>query len=485
LAKQPPRGAANFARRSGARERGGLVLRLALTLAYDGLSFDGWQTQPSGNTVQDHLESALTQMAGHRVSTVCAGRTDAGVHGLGQVVHFDTQTSRPVSAWVRGVNSHLPESIAVLSAQSVRDDFHARFDALERCYRYYVAGAPTRHPLTIGRAGWVHRDIDLAPMREAAQALVGKHDFSSFRSAQCQAATPVRTINRIELTGSPQMLCIRLLAGHRKSCSRVTARAALRHLVGKACISNRCVILTKIRSFPRLIRACLISEPTQLMTTAKTSIKFCGLVRAEDVQFAAQLEVNALGLMFYEKSSRLIDLDTARQLRALMPSWITCVGLFVNSPPDQVKAYSSALGLDVVQFHGDETHQICQESLLPGQPYWRAIRVREQADLVNSWSNYPDAKAFVLDAYSEGFGGSGHQFDWSLIPADRPESLIMSGGLDSHSVVEVIEQIAPFGVDVSSGIQGEDPRMKDHRKMQAFVDAVAQTDAAANQRVSR
>jgi phosphoribosylanthranilate isomerase len=221
------------------------------------------------------------------------------------------------------------------------------------------------------------------------------------------------------------------------------------------------------------------------MTPEKTSIKFCGLVRPQDVDFAAQLEVNALGLVFYEKSSRLLDLDTAKQLRALMPSWINCVGLFVNSPPEHVKTYSKALGLDVVQFHGDESYQTCQESLLPGQQYWRAIRVREQADLVNSWASYPDAKAFILDAYSEGFGGSGHKFDWSLIPANRPESLIMSGGLDSESVIEVINQIAPFGVDVSSGIQGEDPRMKDHQKMQAFVDAVAQADAAANQRVSR
>ena len=187
-------------------------MRYALTIAYDGTSFDGWQTQPSGNTVQDHLESALSQMAGHPVSTVCAGRTDAGVHGLGQVIHFDTDSSRPVSAWSRGVNSHLPDAIAVLSAQPVRDDFHARFDALERCYRYYVASAATCHPLTVGRAGWVHRKLDLTLMRAAAEQLTGEHDFSAFRSAQCQAATPVRTVNSIELTGSERMLCIRFSA---------------------------------------------------------------------------------------------------------------------------------------------------------------------------------------------------------------------------------------------------------------------------------
>ncbi len=220
------------------------------------------------------------------------------------------------------------------------------------------------------------------------------------------------------------------------------------------------------------------------MTTAKSFIKFCGLVRPEDVRFAAQLGVDAMGLVFYEKSPRLLDLDTARTLRALMPSWVRCVGLFVNAAPGQVQRYSSSLGIDIVQFHGDESPQICRESLSAGQQYWRAVRVREQTDLVNSWAEYADANAFLLDTFSEGFGGSGHRFDWSLIPPDRPDSLIMSGGLDSRSVIEVIEQVAPFGVDVSSGIQGENARMKDHRKMKAFVDAVAQADAAANQRVS-
>lgn len=187
-------------------------MRIALTVAYDGQAFDGWQTQPSGNTVQDHLELALSRMADHSIATTCAGRTDAGVHGLGQVVHFDSASSRPISAWVRGVNSQLTDSIAVLSAQSVRDDFHARFDALERCYRYYLTSSAVCHPMTIGRAGWVHRKLDPDRIRDAAQSLVGEHDFSSFRSSQCQAATPVRTINSIELTGSSHLLCIRFSA---------------------------------------------------------------------------------------------------------------------------------------------------------------------------------------------------------------------------------------------------------------------------------
>lgn len=188
------------------------TMRTALTVAYDGRDFDGWQTQPSGNTIQDHLESALTKMADQRVSTICAGRTDAGVHAMGQVVHFDSDANRPLSAWVRGVNSHLPDAIAVLSAQFVREDFHARFDAQERCYRYYLCSTAVRNPLSIGRTGWVHRELDLERMRQAAQVLVGKHDFSSFRSAQCQAATPVREMNAITITGSSRSLCIRFSA---------------------------------------------------------------------------------------------------------------------------------------------------------------------------------------------------------------------------------------------------------------------------------
>ena len=175
------------------------MTRLALVLAYDGGRFEGWQTQPSGAAVQDHLERALAEIAGQSVATVCAGRTDAGVHALRQVVHFDTDATRPDTAWVRGVNSHLPEGIAVRHALQVADAFHARFGARRRCYRYVLHVAPVRHPLLSGRAGWTHHALDLSAMQAAATRLIGEHDFSAFRSSQCQAASPVRRLDELAI----------------------------------------------------------------------------------------------------------------------------------------------------------------------------------------------------------------------------------------------------------------------------------------------
>lgn len=173
--------------------------RYALTIAYDGSRFAGWQTQPGGDAAQDVLERALAAVAGHPVGTICAGRTDAGVHALRQVVHFDSPARRPLSAWVRGVNAHLPQWLAVRSATAVSDDFHARYGAARRRYRYLLHRSPVRHPLLARRAGWTFRDPDLAVMREAAALLVGEHDFSAFRSAECQAASPVRRLEELSL----------------------------------------------------------------------------------------------------------------------------------------------------------------------------------------------------------------------------------------------------------------------------------------------
>jgi tRNA pseudouridine38-40 synthase len=174
-------------------------VRLALGLAYDGTGCPGWQTQSSGDALQDLLETSLGALAGHPIATVCAGRTDAGVHALAQVVHFDTTAARPLSAWVRGVNARLPARIAVQWAREVPDEFHARFSARSRSYRYLLRRAEVQHPLWRDRAGWVFRSLDVDAMREAAEALVGTHDFSSFRSSQCQAKTPVRTVHRLEV----------------------------------------------------------------------------------------------------------------------------------------------------------------------------------------------------------------------------------------------------------------------------------------------
>ncbi len=175
-------------------------MRWALGISYSGQGYEGWQSQPSGNTVQDRLESALSQFAAEPVATVCAGRTDAGVHGLMQVVHFDTPLQREAFSWVRGTNSFLPPDIAVQWAQPVPDEFHSRASATARRYAYVLLESPVRPSVEAGRVGWVFRPLDAAAMEQAAQALLGEHDFTSFRASGCQARTPVKTLHRIAIS---------------------------------------------------------------------------------------------------------------------------------------------------------------------------------------------------------------------------------------------------------------------------------------------
>lgn len=175
-------------------------MRLALGIEYDGSGYCGWQTQPAGCAVQDRLEAACASVAGVPVNTVCAGRTDAGVHALGQVVHFDCAVERPLSAWVRGVNALLPPSMAVTWAHPVTEDFHARFSARTRSYRYMLLNDAVRPAADLGRVGWYHAPLDIARMREAANFLLGEHDFSAFRAADCQAQSPVRTMREVSVS---------------------------------------------------------------------------------------------------------------------------------------------------------------------------------------------------------------------------------------------------------------------------------------------
>ncbi len=169
-------------------------MRYALGIEYDGRGFCGWQSQAGGGAVQDAVERALSIVADAPVRVVCAGRTDAGVHALEQIVHFDTESRRPDNAWVRGVNAHLPPSVAVCWAQEVPQDFHARFSALGRRYRYLLLNRPQRPGLQAGRIGWYHRPLDAPAMARAAALLLGEHDFSAFRAAECQAKSPVRQL---------------------------------------------------------------------------------------------------------------------------------------------------------------------------------------------------------------------------------------------------------------------------------------------------
>ena len=175
-------------------------MRYALALEYDGGTFCGFQSQPAACAVQDVLERALTAIAAAPVRVAAAGRTDAGVHATSQIVHFDTGALRPPMAWVRGVNAQLPAAVSVLWCREVAEGFHARFAATGRHYTYLLLNRPQRPGLASGRVGWHHLPLDADAMRDAARRLLGTHDFSSFRAAECQARSPVKTLRRLDVT---------------------------------------------------------------------------------------------------------------------------------------------------------------------------------------------------------------------------------------------------------------------------------------------
>lgn len=176
------------------------MMRIAMGLSYAGTAYDGWQSQPSGRTVQDKVEAALGRMVDQPVSTLCAGRTDAGVHALMQVIHFDTTAQRDMWSWVRGTNAALPGDIAVQWAREVTPEFHVRSCARTRRYAYVLLESPVRPSVEAGRVGWVFQPLEAAPMQQAAAQLLGEHDFSSFRASACQARSPVKTMTDIRIS---------------------------------------------------------------------------------------------------------------------------------------------------------------------------------------------------------------------------------------------------------------------------------------------
>jgi tRNA pseudouridine38-40 synthase len=179
--------------------RSGEPRRVAAIVEYDGTDFSGWQSQAHSVSLQDAVQDAVGFVAGHPVVTICAGRTDAGVHATGQVIHFDTVAVRTPRAWVLGVNTRLPSAIALQWAGEVAAGFHARHAAIRRIYRYIILNRSARSALQRTRTAWIHRSLDAGAMHSAAQALVGEHDFSAFRSIECQSKTPIRKVERIEV----------------------------------------------------------------------------------------------------------------------------------------------------------------------------------------------------------------------------------------------------------------------------------------------
>jgi tRNA pseudouridine38-40 synthase len=188
-------------------------MRIALGIEYDGSCFNGWQAQQPGvRTVQGAVEQALSAVAAHPVSVVCAGRTDAGVHATGQVVHFDSDASRSARAWTLGTNTLLPPDVSVRWAQPVAETFHARFSATARQYRYIILNQPTRSALQRNRVSWQMRPLDVVRMNAAAAHLIGEHDFTAYRAQQCQSKSPVRVMRQLTVTRHGAYLTIDVLA---------------------------------------------------------------------------------------------------------------------------------------------------------------------------------------------------------------------------------------------------------------------------------
>jgi phosphoribosylanthranilate isomerase len=227
----------------------------------------------------------------------------------------------------------------------------------------------------------------------------------------------------------------------------------------------------------------------------RTRIKFCGLTDLSDLQNAVSLGVDFIGFVFYEKSPRLVSIDEAAKLRRALPSYVQAVGLFVNLSKEQITEINKSIGLDVLQFHGDETPAQCQDifhlckSTGNTRAFWQALRLKSVDDLL-PWLKQNDPhtgvvvpEGLLLDSFSPQFGGSGHGFDWSWVEegsSHRPTHipLIASGGLNSGNVSQAIGKIKPFAVDVSSGIQMSDPRRKDVSLMERFVEQVIKADVS-------
>lgn len=186
--------------------------RYAAILEYDGTQFHGWQRQPHASSVQAAVENALTRVANEEVQVVCAGRTDTGVHAAGQVVHFDSEAKRTLRQWLLGANANLPKSVAFKDIREVSMQFHARFSALSRTYRYLIYTAPTRSALMSERVTWEHQNIDAGRMQDGANFLLGEHDFTSFRALACQAKSPVRTVRQIRVKRHGSVVSIEIQA---------------------------------------------------------------------------------------------------------------------------------------------------------------------------------------------------------------------------------------------------------------------------------
>ncbi|WP_341644252.1 phosphoribosylanthranilate isomerase [Thauera sp. SDU_THAU2] len=204
----------------------------------------------------------------------------------------------------------------------------------------------------------------------------------------------------------------------------------------------------------------------------RTRIKICGLTRPQDVRAAVELGADAIGFVFYPPSPRAVSIDQAAELAALLPPFVTAVGLFVNPSREEVQAVLERVPLQLLQFHGDESEAACAGH---GRPWIKAARMRPGVDLVEFSASYPRASGILVDTFVEGYGGGGKTFDWSLIPEGFGRPLVLSGGLDADNVAEAVRRLRPWAVDVSSGVESG-KGIKDAARIAAFIDGVRQAD---------
>lgn len=205
----------------------------------------------------------------------------------------------------------------------------------------------------------------------------------------------------------------------------------------------------------------------------RTRVKICGLTRRQDVEAAIALGADAIGLVFYSGSPRVLTVQQAQSITSALQPFISVVGVFVDAPLEQIKHYATTIPLSLLQFHGDETPQFCRQF---GLPYIKAQRMKEGSDLLECAQAYSDARALLLDCFHpQQYGGTGTSFDWSTIPPHMPLPIVLSGGLSAANVRSAIERVHPWAVDVSSGVESQ-PGIKDHAQIAAFIREVRATD---------
>lgn len=258
-------------------------MRIALGIEYDGSAVFGWQRQQKVPSIQEHLEDALSSVANQPIEVCCAGRTDAGVHATSQVVHFDTSAIRKERAWTMGVNSNLPSWVAVLWAKEVDDDFHARFSATARRYRYIIYNSTLRPAILKAGLSHYHCEIDAELMHQAAQVLVGEHDFTSFRAVHCQSKTPFRNIHHIHITRMQQYVVV-----------DIKANAFLHHMV-RNIVGSLIEIASGKQSIEWLQEVLEAKDRTKAAATAKAG----GLYLVEvDYPTSFQIPKTPIGPLF-------------------------------------------------------------------------------------------------------------------------------------------------------------------------------------------